>query len=78
MEELDLDFDDLEWDLDPTLLYLYKIQNSKEYFLRDVVDGKTVWTAHMARAYGFGTEQEVEEFKQKYLPGRKDFNITRR
>jgi len=72
----DLELLELDWDL--TMLYLYKIQNGQEYFLCDIVDGATLWTTQLCKAIQFGMEDNVEQFIREYLPGRKDFNLTRR
>ena len=74
-EEFDFTID---WDLDLSMYYLYKIENRKEYYLKDIDDGQVVWTAQLRKAIEFGSEDEVNEFKKQFLPGRNDFSLTRR
>ena len=74
-EEFDFTID---WDLDLSMYYLYKIENRKEYYLKDIDDGQVVWTAQLRKAIEFGSEDEVNQFKDQFLPGRNDFSLTRR
>lgn len=70
----------IEWELeiDLTMFYLYKIQNNQEYFLYEVEDQATLWTADFDKAISFISEEAVENFKEEYLPRRNDVNIMKR
>jgi hypothetical protein len=70
---------EIDWDLDLSMVYLYKIQNGEEYFLYDVDHGgATLWTTRIVKAMSFTSEAEANEFKDEYLQDRDDFSITKK
>jgi hypothetical protein len=74
-DTLELEFD---WELDLSMVYLYKIHYGDEYFLHDVKDGATQWTTRISRAKSFSSYEEADKFSQEHLPNRNDFSTTKR
>ena len=76
-DQIELDFD-IEWDMDLSSYYLYKVENSREYYLKDIVEERVIWTAQLRHAIQFGSEDEIDLFRNTFLPNRIDLTSTRR
>jgi len=77
VDQIDLEFE-IDWDVDLSMYYLYKVENGREYYLKDIVDDQVIWTAQLCNAIQFGTEDEIELFRNTFLPNRVDLTPTRR
>jgi len=76
-DQIELDFD-IEWDMDLSSYYLYKVENSREYYLKDILKEQVIWTAQLRNAIQFGSEDEIELFRNTFLPNRIDLTSTQR